>query len=235
MKYRTSKVESYDFLAAGSVLYSAPGIPNFPVRLGNEIFNRCLGHYGTGNSIRLYDPCCGGGYLLTTIALLNGKSISHIFASDIDTRALKWARKNLSLLSMDGINARKRQLTELFQTYGKDSHRSSLLHIERLMSLVTDDDFDISVECFQYDILNNSGSFTSETDIIITDVPYGNLVQWSQESGIDKMLEQLKKTMHKDSIIAIIHDKYQKRTNQDYKRLEKFKVGKRVTEILKLK
>jgi len=235
MKYRTGKVESYDFLAAGSVLYTAPGIPNFPVRLGNEIYNRCLDHYGSGDSITLYDPCCGGGYLLTTIGLLNGKSISHIIASDIDTEALMWARKNLSLLSMDGLNSRKKQLTDLFQAYGKDSHKSALIYIDKLMALVSDNDFNISVESFQHDILNNSGSISSEADIIITDVPYGNLVQWSRDSGIDHMLEQLKKHTHNQTIMAIIHDKYQKRTHQDFKRLEKFKVGKRVIEILKLK
>ena len=91
MKYDTDKKINYEILAAGNVLHGAKGMPNFPVKLANEIFSRSLGYSTKKEKLTIYDPCCGGGYLLTAIGYLNGNTIAPIIGSDIDDRSLDWA------------------------------------------------------------------------------------------------------------------------------------------------
>ena len=74
-------------------------------------------------------------------------------------------------------------------------------------------------------------------DIIITDVPYGNIVNWEgkEENMINVLLDRLIEVQDDNSVLAIIYNKFQKISNNRYIRLEKFKVGKRIVEILKLR
>ena len=74
-----------------------------------------------------------------------------------------------------------------------------------------------------------------QPDIIITDVPYGNLVTWKEEESlsVDKMLEQLAGIACEDTILAVCMDKRQKMNSSKWKRLEKQNIGKRKFEILK--
>ena len=235
MEYRYDHISSYEFLAAGNVLYSAPGAPNFPVKLAHEIYNRCIEHSSKKEHITLYDPCCGGGYLLATVGFLNSDSIREIVGSDIDEDTLGWAQKNLSLLTIPGLNSRRTQLKGMLESYHKQVHYIALEHLERLSGIIENRTSEFLIKYFKNDILNNSYTGNFQADIIITDVPYGHLVQWSEDAGIDKMLNQLKSMSSPATITAIVHDKYQKRTHADYMRLEKFKVGKRIIEIIKLK
>ena len=100
MKYRFEiEAKNYEDFASGRVLYNRPGATAFPVRLGSEIIQRCLERvrerHGKGR-LTLYDPCCGGAYLLTTIGFLHGQEFSKIYASDIDEAMLELAMDNLS-------------------------------------------------------------------------------------------------------------------------------------------
>ena len=88
MVYRFAENTSYEQLAAGGIIKSYIGHTNFPVRLGHEIFNRCLEYSNKKTNIQLYDPLCGSGYMLTTIGLLNHDTISHLYGSDINLDAL---------------------------------------------------------------------------------------------------------------------------------------------------
>jgi hypothetical protein len=74
-------------------------------------------------------------------------------------------------------------------------------------------------------------------DIIITDVPYGSLVKWSEKTNdsINILLNTLISIINKNTIIAIIHKKNQKVNNSQYIRIKKLRVGHRIIEILKLK
>lgn len=93
MEYRYGKNENYEYLASGRVLYSGYGVPNFPVRLANEIYGRCLAYSSKKDNISLYDCCCGGGYLLTILGLLNQDSIGELIGSDIEEKSLQVAEK----------------------------------------------------------------------------------------------------------------------------------------------
>lgn len=99
MEYKYCENGNYEDFASGRVIYHANGVPNFPVRLVNEIYRRCLQYSNKKTGICLYDCCCRGGYSLTVLGLLNQQSISKVIASDIDIKMLEIANKNLSLLT----------------------------------------------------------------------------------------------------------------------------------------
>src|SRR5438094_10188125 len=126
MTYRHETARTgYSDYASGRVLYSLPGRPAFPVRLGLEILRRCQAVRAAGGAsgpALLYDPCCGGAYLLTVLALLCPELLRGVVASDIDPDALALARRNLALLTVAGMDRRIEQLQELSAAYGKTSH-----------------------------------------------------------------------------------------------------------------
>ena len=59
---------------------------------------------GVQSPYTIYDPFCGVAYALTVLGFFHGADIKAIFASDIDENVLSLARKNLSLLSKDGLH-----------------------------------------------------------------------------------------------------------------------------------
>lgn len=70
-------------------------------------------------------------------------------------------------------------------------------------------------------------------DIIITDVPYGNLVDWTEEIGLNAMLEQLWEIAHSKIILVVCMDKREKVGSSRWIRIEKHNIGKRHLEIFK--
>jgi hypothetical protein len=71
-------------------------------------------------------------------------------------------------------------------------------------------------------------------DIIITDVPYGNLVEWNDGcEGINQMMDVLSEICGQETIICVCMDKKQKIQTEMYQRLERHFVGKRKFEIYK--
>ena len=75
-----------------------------------------------------------------------------------------------------------------------------------------------------------------KADIVMTDVPYGNLVAWQgdREDGIGVLMENLIPVLKPDSVVAICTDKKQKIKTEKYRRLEKQLIGKRKFEIFAL-
>src|SRR5215212_63077 len=131
MPYKYVKKQlDYSDLASGRVFYSLPGHPAFPVRLASEIFQRCVARratiYQNSTPCILYDPCCGAAYHLSVLAYLHREHIQGVIASDIDEKAIEFAEKNLSLLSINGLEKRIHDISEMHATYGKESHREAL-------------------------------------------------------------------------------------------------------------
>jgi hypothetical protein len=264
-------IENIDYsdLAAGRVLYSQPGQVAFPVRLASEIFQRCLGirsGRGLSGPVSIYDPCCGGGYLLTVLGFLHGDAISAIAASDISPQALDLAMRNLSLLSLLGLDRRGDELSEYFQVYGKASHQTALESVFRLRCIL-----DQAVSGRQLPtILFRADAFKTDSmryglaglpvDLVMTDIPYGWKSAWvdsiqpgedhrpeasslppkglsvgdnqTGSSLVGRMLEALHPILPPGCLVAIASDKAQKIVQPDYKRLDRFQVGKRQVTIL---
>ena len=239
MEYKFAPNENYEDLSCGRVIYHRTGFSNFPVRLASEIFMRCFELIGEPNKkVSIYDPCCGGGYLLTVLGFLYPDKIISIYGSDIAPDAIQFAESNLSLLTTEGLLKRKEQLEDIYNSYRKESHLEAIKSTDRLLEYAKEN---VDYRIFNRDILkaNSPATIMPLVDIIITDVPYGDLVSWSNttpapdESNINKMLNHLLENLNDDGIVAISSDKRQKISNPNYKRIKKLQVGKRKVEILR--
>ncbi len=232
MEYKYTKNENYEDFASGRVLYHVGGEPTFPVRLSLEIYERCLQYCSKKTDISLYDCCCGGGYLLTILGLLKSDSISSLYGSDINSESLKLAEDNLGLLKLPGMSKRRAEVEDLYQKYKKVSHAEALQSIDRMEQRLIKD---IKTSVFNRNVFEVSGlSFIP--DIIITDVPYGNMVEWDEGNGdINQMMNALASVCGTETIICVCMDKKQKIQTDIFQRLERQLVGKRKFEIYKKK
>lgn len=228
MEYKYASNENYEDLASGRVLYHMGGEPTFPVRLTLELYERCRQYSEKKTEIILYDCCCGGAYMLTILGLLKNNTISTIYGSDIDPKRIKLAEDNLRLLTISGMEHRKMELQTLSNTYGKASHRDALQSAERLSQLIVKD---IKTQVFFRNVFE-AYQPPFIPDIIITDVPYGNMAEWNGgHGGVNQMMDALYDICSKDTILCICMDKKQKITTDRFERLERQSIGKRKFEI----
>jgi 23S rRNA (guanine2535-N1)-methyltransferase len=240
----------YTDFAAGPVLYSLPGQPAFPVRLTTEIFQRCqahLRHMGRVPPYDVYDPCCGSAYLLTTLGYLHWPAIRQLVGSDVNPEVIGLAERNLSLLTLAGVEARIAQLAGQHEQFGKSSHAEAQASAERLRArlLAYRDLHPIRSRVFAADALDRSAlgaHFGGEmADIVITDLPYGQRTAW--QGRVDReapgpewqFLEALREIVTPLSIIAVTASKRQKLAHAAYERVEQFQIGKRRTLFFRLR
>ncbi|AZN40001.1 hypothetical protein [Paenibacillus albus] len=239
MEYRYERdKENYEDYASGRVLYNAHGTTAFPVRLASEIIQRCfqvLVAKGSKGPYSIYDPCCGGAYLLTVVGLLHSEHIQSIYASDINEDVLGIAEKNLSLLSAAGIDKRKEQIQEYIKLYNKASHVSALESAERLSHLIEGSSIE-NVTAFQSDITASDYNkvMHHSVNIVITDLPYGDIVTWRSDSPdpLNNFFEHAYDLLEgSHSVLAVIADKSQKLKHEKFRRIEFVKIGKRQMAI----
>lgn len=246
-KYATERPDFSD-LASGRVFHSLLGHPAFPVRLTDEIYQRCLAKrnaQGMTEPCALYDPCCGTAYNLSVLAYQHWRSLRVVIGSDIDQTALQVARQNLGMLSMEGLDKRIGEITELVQKFGKESHQQALESARRLRKKIKilNTEHALDTRVFQANALDSQALRANlrETriDIVLTDVPYGTHSQWwvdeadqSTNSPLWKMLNSLWEVLHPMSIIALVTDKGQKVAHSGYQRIEQFQIGKRRVTLL---
>ena len=235
MQYKYAPNQNYEDFASGRVLYHKSGLATFPVRLAIEVVGRCMQHVGK-DKVTIYDPMCGEAYLLTVIGFFYGERVHEIYGSDVNEEALEFAGKNLALLTEEGLIKRKEELTELIRLHKKESHKEALLSLENLHEKLGTH---IHTHLFHQNVfqLSMNEELTFKADIILTDLPYGNLVEWKGEKGnsMEKFFDALSSKLSKDGIVAIISNKGQKFTHPGFQRKEKVMVGKRKVEILQLK
>lgn len=248
MEYRfASERPDYSDLASGRVFYSIAGHPAFPIRLGSEIFQRCLAlHQATapGAPLVLYDPCCGAGYLAATLAYLHAEALSEVITSDVDEKAAGVARRNLGLLQPAGLAQRRAELAALLQQYGKPSHQQALASAQVLHARVEAlaAGRPLPTRVFTANALDPQalrGNLPpASVDLILTDVPYGEHSQWAGSPAaagagpLAALQAALRSLLAPGGLLALITDKQQKAPRADWRRLDHFQVGKRRVEIL---
>lgn len=248
MNYKFNvKKENYALFASGSVLYSLPGQPAFPIRLASEIYQRCL-EILDGQSINpqysLYDPFCGGGYLITSLGFLHGNRISDLFASDVSESAVELARRNLNLLTDEGLNLREQELDNLYKTFQKESHLEAIKKTKQIkQDFVNLQSKKIVKKVFQANALSEESIKknipAASIDIVITDVPYENQTKWllknESSNPITEFLETIRYFVKPKGLIALTAgDKIRFPKNPNYVKINHFKVGHRYTYIVQV-
>ncbi len=228
-RYATENL-NYEDYAAGRVLVNHPGATSFPVRLASEIFQHCDALLDRRGAYRVYDPCCGTGYLLTVMGFLHGEQISEIQASDIDPAALNFAQRNLALLSPAGLEARIHQLEALRKQYGKESHAGALASAYRLAEKTRPH---IMSAVYAADATRpNLDAPAQSIDLLITDVPYGQLKHWQGEASISALLAAQSPLLRPGAIAAIITLRGVPVQHRAYHPLRRFHIGKRQITLL---
>ncbi|MBU5437218.1 hypothetical protein KQI42_04305 [Tissierella sp. MSJ-40] len=238
-KYATENI-NYEDYSSGRVFYNQYGATSFPVRLTSEIFQRCaniLKENGVSSPYSIYDPCCGGAYLLTTIGYLFGNRINKIYASDIDRTVLELAKKNLSLLTQSGLNNRIEEINKMISVYGKESHHEALQSALRLKDLLSKIPHSIDINCFMCDATKTDTINTvNNINMVITDLPYGDIVSWvnasDENEAIFQLLDNLLPKLSTNAVVAIISKKKTAVRHNNYKRVDRFKIGKRQVTLL---
>lgn len=236
MEYKYASKRNFEDFASGRVLFNKAGSTSFPARLASEIFLRCKNHLelkGVTSPYTLFDPCCGGGYLVTTLGFIHINDIRKIIASDISIEAVELAKRNLELLSEHGLNSRIKQLEELYSNYNKESHYEAIISAKKLLDLIKDNS-SFERQCFQADIFSfDFNGNLPQIDVVIVDVPYGNIVKWSEdEDGIEsRFMDNMRKLLTDTAVLAIVSDKKQRYESTLFKRLERFKIGLRQVSI----
>lgn len=230
MEYRYSPRANYEDLASGRVLYHVKNIANFPVRLQAEIYCRAKQYLPKKTGLTIYDPCCGGGGSLATLGFLFNEEIDSLIGSDIDPEMVSCAEKNLSLLSKEGLAGRKKELEQFYRDYQKESHLGAIDSAARLEKLLV---HAIETKVLTADCTKPLPDI--KPDLVITDVPYGNLAEWNDTdaSSLEVMLARIYEIAQAHTILAVCMDKRQKIRSEKWQRLERENIGKRRFEILR--
>lgn len=242
MDYRFAvENRNYEDFSSGRVFYNQKGTTSFPVRLASEIYQLCksiLIKHGCDKPYVLYDPCCGGAYLLASIGFIHGKEISGIYASDVDETVIPLAERNLALLTKECVDQRIREIQKMIAEFGKESHSQAVESSLNLRKILEKRDKSIDVKCFVSDITKNNNLINTIHDVnmIITDLPYGEIVSWNsmedEKGAVEKLLNNVLQVMSSDSVIAIISKSKSKIKHKDFKQVERFVIGKRQITIL---
>lgn len=218
---------------SGGVLHSAPGFPAFPVRLASEMFQRALA-LSSASTARVWDPCCGSGYLLTTLALMHRTEIAEVFGSDVDQEALALARKNLALLCEGGLPARAEVLRERAERLAKPGYSGTADAADRLARRFAQDGGALphrvaSADVSRPDELRIALS-GERPNLVITDVPYGEKTSWvgpDVARGTEGMLVALRDVLNDGTIIAVASRSRFSGTPTGLRRVGSFKIGTR--------
>jgi hypothetical protein len=249
MPYRFARERlDYADFASGRVFHSLPGRTGFPVRLADEIFQRCLAiraAHGQHEPATLYDPCCGGGALLCTLAYQHWPDLRQVIASDADPDAVALATRNLALLTPAGLAERRRGIESRHQEFGKVSHAEALASVDRLSTQLSEhlQSHTLPTRGFVANALDGealrSQIGSGAVDLVITDVPYGQHSAWIRNPGADRsenliwhLLEALRPILAPRAMLAIVSDKGQRARHERYSQVGRLQIGKRRASFL---
>ncbi|MFC7549372.1 rRNA methyltransferase [Plantactinospora sp. GCM10030261] len=228
-------------LASGSVLRSAPGHPAFPVRLASEVFLRAW-HILRQPRLTVWDPCCGSGYLLTVLGLLHRDKIASVVASDIAEDALRLARANLALLSIEGLRRRAAELDESARRFGRSSYREAGAAAGRLRASLSRSGGDLPTLVGRADVFDREQvavllAGAPQPGLVLTDVPYGEQTAWrgaGRAGGVPGLSRCLATALPAATMLAVTTRGRRVPLPDGVRARARFKVGTRAVALVRL-
>lgn len=221
-------------LASGHVLRSAPGFPGFPVRLASELFQRAAVHVGD-TRVRLWDPCCGSGYLAAVLGLLHRERIASVRATDVDPDAVELAGRNLRLLTAEGLAEREEELRRSARDFGRPAFVERARDARALARGLARDGGDLPHEAAVADVF--SAVEPVAADLVVTDVPYGEMTRWSgavpEADPVGGLLAALGRVLPPGAVIVVAARARRIALPEGVRALERVKVGVRSAVLVR--
>ncbi len=231
--------QNYTDLSSGGVLFSAPGFPAFPARLASEIFQRAVA-LRPGGPVRVWDPCCGSGYLLTVLALMHRSDIVGVLGTDIDPSALALAERNLGLLTQRGFASRAEQLSKWAQRWDKPAYLETARAARRLARRLQEDGGPLPIRVAQADVFEPDQLRRSLRDyrpgLVVADVPYGERTFWKGQtgsSGTENMLRSIDSVLDRDAVIAVVARGRKVHVDDARRAVASFRIGSRAVAFFR--
>ncbi|GAA3738475.1 hypothetical protein HDA32_005301 [Spinactinospora alkalitolerans] len=233
-RYATDRADRSD-LASGQVLRSAPGHPGFPVRLADELFQRASAH-SPNRPVTLWDPCCGSGYLAAVLGLLHRDRLARVLASDVDDAAVRLAARNLELLTERGLAGREGELRARAAEFGKPSYLETADAARRLAARLSGLGGDLPHEAWPGDAFAPAEP-GHPVDLVLTDVPYGDLTHWSGAvpgaDPVPALLRSLAGVLPGPAVLAVTARTRRIAVPDGVRPLERLRVGNRAAVLLR--
>ena len=221
-------------LASGHVLRSAPGFPGFPVRLADELFQRAAVHTGLP-AVRLWDPCCGSGYLATVLGLLHRERIASVRATDVDPDAVELAGRNLRLLTGRGLAEREKELRRSARDFGRPSFVERAEDARELARGLSRAGGDLPHEAAVSDVFASGEPVAA--DLVVTDVPYGEMTDWAGEVPEDEpvsgLLASLGRVLPPEAVIVVTARTRRIPLPEGVRALERVRIGVRAAALVR--
>ncbi|MBR8744378.1 rRNA methyltransferase [Nocardiopsis sp. MG754419] len=220
-------------LASGHVLRSAPGFPGFPVRLASELLQRARVHL-EGDRARLWDPCCGSGYLVSVLGLLHRDLITHVRATDVDADAVGIAARNLELLTVEGLTERERELRRSARDFGRIAFVERAEAARDLAAGLTVMGGDLPHASAVADVFTLTEPV--DADLVVTDVPYGELTHWEGDAPQDPvhgLLAAMGRVLPSRAVVVVTARTRRVRLPEGVRALERVKVGNRAAVLVR--
>lgn len=231
--YATERTD-HSALASGQVLRSAPGYPGFPVRLASELLQRAMVHLEVDRA-RLWDPCCGSGYLVTVLGLLHRDLITHVRATDVDADAVDIAARNLELLTAEGLVERERELRRSALDFGRVTFVERAEAARDLAAGLATMGGDLPHESGVADVFTLTEPV--DADLVITDVPYGEMTRWEgeapEEDPVRGVLASMGRVLSSRAVVVVTARTRRIRLPEGVQALERVKIGNRSAVLVR--
>jgi 23S rRNA (guanine2535-N1)-methyltransferase len=225
--------------ASGFVLHSAPGYPAFPARLAVEVFLRARSHLPGGAPLTLWDPCCGCGHLATVLGWTRRTDLRRVVCSDADPESVALARRNLALLTPEGLAARAAERRELSARFDKPGYLAAADAADRLAARLTADGGALPWAAERADVFDPRALAAvvgdAAPDVVFADVPYGEQTHWGggvPGDPIPALLRSVAAVVPPHAVLAVA-DRARKIVVAPVRPLERLKLGTRSVVLVR--
>ena len=183
---------------------------------------------------RLWDPCCGSGYLVTVLGLLHRDLLTHVRASDVDPDAVAIAARNLELLTAEGLAERERELRRSALDFGRVAYVERAEAARDLAAGLAATGGDLPHESAVADVFTLTEPV--DADLVVTDVPYGEMTRWEgdiPQDPVHGLLSSMGRVLPERSVVVVTARTRRVQLPEGVRALERVKVGNRSAVLVR--